>query len=169
MRHIHASVVVRQILLRTAASAAAVACASSLTPALAALPDEMARCAAIAIADSRLACFDALALSVAKHAASAPPDATIVAPPAAARAAGAQGPVTLVPPKAIEARVERVLGGRSAGERDSLLLDNGQTWLLLEDGAEFSAGDSVTIKRAALGSFLLLTPAHRSYRVRRSQ
>ena len=48
-----------------------------------------------------------------------------------------------------------------------LLLDNEQTWSLLDPDPHVRPGDSVSIKRASLGSFLLLTPSRRSYRVER--
>jgi hypothetical protein len=49
----------------------------------------------------------------------------------------------------------------------SLLLDNGQTWGFTDPNPRVRPGDSVTIKRAALGSFLLVTPSRHSYRVER--
>lgn len=48
-----------------------------------------------------------------------------------------------------------------------LVLDNGQTWGLIEADPRIRPGDAVTIKRAALGSFLMITPSRRSYRVQR--
>ncbi len=48
-----------------------------------------------------------------------------------------------------------------------LLLDNEQTWSLLDPDPHVRPGDSVTIKRASLGSFLMTTPSRRSYRVER--
>jgi hypothetical protein len=49
-----------------------------------------------------------------------------------------------------------------------LVLDNGQTWRLVESNPRVRPGDTVTIKRAALGSYLLVTPSRRSYRVERT-
>jgi hypothetical protein len=48
-----------------------------------------------------------------------------------------------------------------------LVLDNGQTWEFTEMDPRVRPGDTVTIKRAALGSFLMLTPSRHSYRVER--
>jgi hypothetical protein len=48
-----------------------------------------------------------------------------------------------------------------------LVLDNGQTWEFTEGDPRVRPGDTVTIKRAALGSFLMLTPSRHSYRVER--
>jgi hypothetical protein len=47
-------------------------------------------------------------------------------------------------------------------------LDNTQSWELLDElDPLLSVGDKVTIRRAALGSFLLTTPTKRMHRVRR--
>ena len=67
-------------------------------------------------------------------------------------------------PKSIKAMVTRV-GGGGAGAF-TVTLDNGQLWSL-EPDASLHEGDAVTIRRAALGSFLLVTPERRSYRARR--
>ena len=48
-----------------------------------------------------------------------------------------------------------------------LVLDNGQTWNFTDPNPRVRPGDTVTIKRAALGSFLMTTPSRRSYRVQR--
>jgi len=49
----------------------------------------------------------------------------------------------------------------------TVVLDNGQTWVFTEPEPRLRPGDTVTIKRASLGSFLMLTPSRRSYRVER--
>jgi hypothetical protein len=46
-------------------------------------------------------------------------------------------------------------------------LDGGQLWELDEADPLLATGDSVTIKRAALGSFLMTTGSGRIHRVRR--
>lgn len=51
----------------------------------------------------------------------------------------------------------------------TVLLDNGQTWKFIDPEPRLRPGDAVTIKRASLGSFLMLTPSRRSYRVERSK
>jgi hypothetical protein len=48
-------------------------------------------------------------------------------------------------------------------------LDNGQAWSLNESGVTLKQGDAVTIRHAAMGSFLLVAPDRRSYRARRLQ
>jgi hypothetical protein len=50
----------------------------------------------------------------------------------------------------------------------TLVLDNGQTWTIMDAAARLAVGDLVSIRRAALGSFLMMTPAKHSYRVRRT-
>ena len=47
-------------------------------------------------------------------------------------------------------------------------LDNGQSWSLDEGDPLLAPGDSVTIRRAALGSFVLTTPTHRTHRAHRT-
>jgi hypothetical protein len=68
--------------------------------------------------------------------------------------------------KSITARVTGFRKGPSG--RPRVLLDNGQSWEYEEDGDYLLAvGDSVTIRRASLGSYLLVTPARLIHRVRR--
>jgi hypothetical protein len=58
--------------------------------------------------------------------------------------------------------------GRSPNRRTQVTLDNGQIWEYQDDPDPLlSVGDSVTIKRATLGSFILLTPTKLSHRVSR--
>lgn len=68
-------------------------------------------------------------------------------------------------PESIKAVVSQVTEDRR--NNVSLVLDNGQTWAFIEPDPRVRPGDTVTIKRAALGSFLMLTPSRRSYRVER--
>ena len=48
-----------------------------------------------------------------------------------------------------------------------IVLDNGQSWTVSDDDGWLSNGYNVTIKRAALGSFVMHTPAHHTYHVHR--
>jgi hypothetical protein len=129
-------------------------------------------------------------------AAAAPAGAPVsAAPPAAAPAAAAPAAATPVPARAsnagdfglskvqkeradgaapnspaeiksITARVTEFRKGPSG--RPRVLFDNGQTWEYEEDGDYLLAiGDSVTIRHASLGSFLLVTPSKLVHRVRR--
>ena len=49
------------------------------------------------------------------------------------------------------------------------VLDNGQTWTYLDTTGAPPPGGAVTIRRAALGSYLLTTPSHHTFRAQRSQ
>ena len=72
-------------------------------------------------------------------------------------------------PHRIEARVVR-MGNRATGER-VVTLDNDQTWLLTESTSRgwLRAGDRVVIRKAALGTFMLITPGRVPLRARRIQ
>jgi hypothetical protein len=80
--------------------------------------------------------------------------------PAAAQAAA---------PKAITAHIAKVIDTRWGPSY--AVLDNGQTWEFVDSDqqAGLRPQDAVTIKRGTLGSFLLVTPSHHSYHVRRTQ
>lgn len=160
------------------------------------LKSGLARCAAIAGRDDRLACFDALAAqtpappalaeaSGAPSAAPAPPASAAAAlapaaPPGAAPTVQAQiierpedfgytpgqraAPVKEIP--SITAKVVGFLRDNTGAI--VVKLDNGQAWQLDSADPLLSAGDSVTIKHAALGSFMLITPSRRTHKVRRT-
>jgi hypothetical protein len=70
-------------------------------------------------------------------------------------------------PERIEAQVVSIRH-RSTGER-IITLDNGQVWLQTEVTIRgpLANGDAVVIRRAALGSFQLVTPGQVALRVRR--
>jgi hypothetical protein len=148
--------------------------------------DDMARCAVIAAPSSRLACYDALAHRPADKA----PSVAAVKPvaPAAARVPAVVAPVStaaiaadpknfgLTPaqqhisdlgPKSIAAHISIVSSDQLG--RTTVVLDNGETWTVMDNDGRLSSGDAVAIKRAALGSFLMLTPSNHSYRVRRTK
>jgi hypothetical protein len=140
----------------------AVAAAASVSTA------DLARCAGIAVADARLACYDALAERALT--AAAPQARPPAAPAADAGTFGLTKPApraTPAGPELIKALVAKVTANR-VGNVD-VLLDNGQTWIVVASDPLLKPGDSVTIKRAALGSFLMSAPARRSYRVRRME
>jgi len=169
---------------------------------------DLARCAALAAPDARLACYDTLAGRASTPPPATPPSAAVPATPIATptaptpaptaasapvpspapaapappvtAAAAASDPANfgLTPaqvhaaptgPTSIQARVAKFAASRFG--QPTVLLDNGQTWVLVEGGedAGLSPGDPVTIKRALLGSFLLSTPSKHSYHVRRAQ
>jgi hypothetical protein len=151
---------------------------------------EMARCLALAAPETRLACYDALAhrwadatpgaAAAEAQAAAANPASTTAPPPAAApapTAASAPGDpknfgLTLVQqhvadagPTAIQARIVQISADHLG--HAVIVLDSGQTWKVTDDDGWLSQGDRVTIKRAALASFLLVAPSNHTYRVRR--
>ena len=68
-------------------------------------------------------------------------------------------------PTSIKARVEAINSGPNG--QTYIVLDSGQTWSMGENDGWLSKGDAVTIKRAALGAFLLTAPSNHSYHVRR--
>jgi hypothetical protein len=114
-----------------------------------------------------------------------PPAATAAAPSAVATTAAATsaggsatgtfGLVKRAPPeraqgvKEIRALVRKVDVDRQGNVRVSL--DNGQVWDFTEADADriVRPGEAVTIRRATLGSFLLTTGSHHTYRVQRRQ
>jgi hypothetical protein len=69
----------------------------------------------------------------------------------------------------IAAHVLRV-SERADGNR-VVTLDNGQTWLLTEGTSKgwLRPGDAISIRKAALGTFLLMTPSRFPLRARRIQ
>jgi hypothetical protein len=148
---------------------------------------ELARCAAITAADERLACYDALVCAgiaaaderLACYDALAKPKTRPQAAPAdAARPEGGGNDVKnfgvvrrrLAPPEGpelIKALVTKVSVDR-LGNVD-MSLDNGQSWTFHDPDVLLRSGDAVTIRRAALGSFLMTTPRRHTYRVQRTQ
>jgi hypothetical protein len=143
---------------------------------------KLARCAAIDDANARLACYDALAGRKSQDVAqtTVTPSATATATASAAAPAAAPDPAAAAQkfglsnvqqhkaeegPSAIEVHVAKALVDRN--RRAYLLLDNGQTWLVTDDEVQLDDGEAVTIRRAALGSFMLTSASHHSFHVRR--
>ena len=77
----------------------------------------------------------------------------------------AQQHTTDLGPKSIAAHIS-IVSSSQAGQT-FVVLDSGQTWTVMDNDGRLASGDTVTIKRAALGSFLMMTPSNHSYRVRR--
>lgn len=145
----------------------------------------LAPCVDISSSADRLACYDKLAgrvsapkaLAAAPAAAAPPAPASVAAAPAPAAAPTAedfglsnvQKAASSSSPPEIKFITAKVAGfGHSPNRRTQVTLDNGQVWEYQDDpDSLLSIGDSVTIKRATLGSFLLLTPTKLSHRVRR--
>jgi hypothetical protein len=141
---------------------------------------ELAHCAAIVAVDQRLACYDSLAVSKLQPAAT--PAAAKPAPAAAAAsgtaaaataaAAGGFGMSTHTVPteQATQLVTAHIVSG--SGDRQGnvyVVLDNGQSWTYPDAGGPPQPGGEVTIRRASLGSYLLTTPSHHTYRAQRTQ
>jgi hypothetical protein len=138
-------------------------------------------CAAIEDPTRRLQCYDAAAGRPAAPTApvvpaAAPTPAPVAAAPAAAARADSPQAFGLYPvehPKPVVAQTltaKVVTFGRSSQGRPTVTLEGGQVWELLDDADPLLApGDAVTVRRAALGSFVLDTPSKRTHRVHRLQ
>jgi hypothetical protein len=137
----------------------------------------IASCHAVASTEDRLACFERLAeqgpaTSTPRPAAAGSVQTAPAAPPTTEDFGlspvqqAASAPVKPAKPTALTAKVAGLSTGPSGRGRVSL--DNGQLWEM-QDAADrlLAAGDTVTIQRASLGSFLLVTPSKVSHRVRR--
>jgi hypothetical protein len=148
-----------------------------------AAPGTLSQCASVDAAEARLACYDAVAgrtprpgthgeiRETASAAAAVPPSA----PTAAARRddaanfglSSAQLKVEPSGPSAIQAHIAGLSTDRIGNA--IVTLDNGQTWILSDNDSRLAVGEDVSIKRAALGSFLMTTPDRHAYRVRRTR
>lgn len=145
---------------------------------------DLTRCAAIAGADQRLACYDTLArralpppVAPATAPSVVPPAAQTAAPVVASSAAANASPPNFgmsrheqtapSQPEAIKALVTQITTDRQYNVH--VTLDNGQTWTFNASDSPLRAGDAVTIKRSALGSYLLTTPDHHSWHAQRLQ
>jgi hypothetical protein len=128
-------------------------------------------CAGVSTADERLACYDALAKSQPANAQRVPAGA-VGAENSAGRDASFGAVMRKLPakppgPEQIKALVSNISVDRLGNV--SVTLDNGQSWTFHDPDALLHTGDAVTIRRAALGSFLMTIPNRHTYRVRRTQ
>jgi hypothetical protein len=69
--------------------------------------------------------------------------------------------------QSIQAHITNVLTDRQGN--GFVLLDNGQMWTYQGDDGRMRPGEPVTIKRASLGSFIMVTQSKRSYHVTRQR
>ncbi|MBK9250714.1 MAG: hypothetical protein IPM70_02020 [Proteobacteria bacterium] len=133
------------------------------------------RCFEIYDDPQRLACYDSLfGKPVRPGAAQLPAPAVVTAdptPPAAAPRVAAPPPAKApapapAPAQPVTGRITAV--SRLANDRFAITLDNGQVWTQLERdlSAEVSAGDTVQIRPAMLGSWMLETRGGVKTRVR---
>lgn len=133
-------------------------------------PDSLRACAAIVAPGARLACYDRLAgRPVDTPARSAAPAAEALTAPPVQRpdqSFGLHIPEHPAPQKlALTARVVSI--AVSADGHLTVALEGGQLWELDGPDALVASGDTVIIRRAALGSFLMTTAQARVHRVRR--
>lgn len=158
-----------------------------LTPSAAAAPSvdpgALAHCASMTAADERLACYDSLARPKSNPAPATPtaaaPAATAATAGSAAAAAAAAAPeaksfgltrhtpTAEEGPERIQAKVTRIDTDRLGNVRVSL--DNGQAWTFNAPDALLRVGEAVTIRRGMVGSFLLTTANHHTYRAQRAE
>ena len=138
-------------------------------------------CAGLDSDADRLACYDHLAgRSVSRAAATAPGHSATASAPAATAAAASAPPSAQTfglyaaehpkaPPAAAAASLEgRVVSvGSSAGGRMTVLLEGGALWELDDADPLLAVGETVTVTRAVLGSYIMHTPSHRTHRARR--
>jgi hypothetical protein len=128
-------------------------------------------CAGITAADERLACYDALPQTKSSPPQTAPAEPTRPETgshdPSSFGLAPQPTPAAAQGPQKIKARVAGVSAGRQGNV--TVILDNGQTWAVYEPDPVLQLGDAVTIRHAALGSYLLTTARRHSYRVQRLQ
>jgi hypothetical protein len=175
-------------MLLTALGLTAVTSAARGDPHAAAVPQgALQTCASLAADADRLACYDRLAgrsvPGAAAQAASA--SATATAPPAVPLPAVAASSAAPAPPPAeafglyeaehpkppvaaaasLEARVTAL--GASGSGRVTVSLEGGAVWELDGPDPLLAVGETVTVARAAFGSYIMHTPSHRTHRVRR--
>jgi hypothetical protein len=160
-------------------------------PANATPPNTLSSCAAIDDPSQRLGCYDHLAGRAAPPpSATAPPSAPVQATAPSSTfglSAARPAPASVAPPSppnpqtfglyaaehpqapADSTLTATVVGlGSSSNGYSTVSLEGGQVWELLDQADPvLTQGQSVTIRRASLGSFLMTTPSKRSHRVRR--
>jgi hypothetical protein len=149
---------------------------------------ELKACAAMGTPAERLACFEQLAgrVPAVAHEPSVPaqsaPARSAPAPSAPATSASAPSPSPAPPkesfglysaehpaaPKPAAEFTGKVVGlGVSANGHPTVEIEGGQLWELDRADPLLATGDSVTITRASLGSFLMTTPSGRTNRLHR--
>jgi hypothetical protein len=132
------------------------------------VPPELRNCVSIQRNAERLACFDR---AIAVLAAGKEGGTLAAATPEATFGLGASNRETAATPESadLQSVQSTVKGFGRAGDGSIVVhLDNGQSWRQLSGGDTLlKAGDSVTINRAALGSFQMKVPSGRTAKVRR--
>jgi hypothetical protein len=95
----------------------------------------------------------------------APPTAAVAGDPKNFGLTAAQQHTLDLGPQMITANIS-ILSSNQKGET-LVVLDNGQTWSLTDNDGWLAAGQAVRIRKAAMGSYLMLIPSNHSYHVRR--
>lgn len=126
-------------------------------------------CSSITADAARLACYDRLARPQQSNPPPAPQSAAMPAPKPADSFGLYAAEHPKPPPAASSFEAAVVALGTSPRGRMSVSLKGGAVWELDETDPLLAVGDTVTITRAALGSFLMRTPSQRTHRVRRLQ
>lgn len=136
------------------------------------LESALARCAKTAPSGARLACYDALAAQ--RFRIAIPPSSSASAPPLSPSPTAQDFGLNAAqkqkarPQKQIQSIEASVIGIRtSAIGRMLVELSNGQLWELDSADPLLAMGNLVTIRRGALGSYLLTTPSRRTHYARR--
>jgi hypothetical protein len=91
--------------------------------------------------------------------------AAIAADPKTFGLTPAQKHIADLGPKSMAAHISSVRADQLG--RTFVVLDEGGTWSVLDNDGRLSSGDAVTIKRAAMSSFLMFTATNHSYSVHR--
>lgn len=168
--------------------AAVTIAARAAQPGIAVAQSALSACASVAADSDRLACYDRLAGRAApsggaKGAAALPAEAV---PAAAVAPSAAPAPLAHALPSkeafglyeaehpqparvqvapSLEARI--IALGRTADGRMSVSLEGGAVWDIDQADPLLAIGDTVTLTRAAFGSYLMHTPSGRTHRGRR--
>jgi hypothetical protein len=125
------------------------------------------QCAAISSTAERLACYDKLAERQPATASSA--EAPAAAPKESFGLYSAEHPRAPAPPVEPLITGQVISIGRNSRGRVTVTLTGDQIWELDSADPVLANGDTVTVKRGTLGSFILTTPAGRIHRVHRTR
>jgi hypothetical protein len=168
--------IVRRALLLTSFSVGAVAVAHAQTAELTVPKSVLKKCADINEPLKRLACYDQVAErpsgAMAASGSTAPGASPGSAAPEAASPKQTFGLYSVehpAPPPATETLISAKvvsLGSNSSGH-STVTLEGNQVWELDSADPVLATGQTVTVKRGTLGSFILTTAAGRLHRVHR--